>query len=74
MPVAPDRPVEAPDPATRATFYRHFPAQEDLVEAYLRATDAYLRAAVAGALDQASQEQSAAAPPASVTRRSAGAV
>ena len=29
---------------TRATFYRHFPAKEDLVEAYLRATDADLRA------------------------------
>ena len=46
---------------TRATFYRHFPAKEDLVEAYLRATDADLRAAVADALDKASPRQSAAA-------------
>jgi len=37
------------------------PAKEDLVEAYLRATDADLRAAVAEALDQANPEQSAAA-------------
>jgi len=28
---------------TRATFYRHFPAKEDLVVAYLRAKDAELR-------------------------------
>jgi AcrR family transcriptional regulator len=46
---------------TRATFYRHFPAKEDLVEAYLRATDADLRAAVADALDQASPQRSAVA-------------
>lgn len=46
---------------TRATFYRHFPAKEDLVEAYLRATDADLRAAVATALDQGSPQQSAEA-------------
>jgi AcrR family transcriptional regulator len=45
---------------TRATFYRHFPAKEDLVEAYLRATDADLRAAVATALDQGSPRQAAA--------------
>ncbi|HWC81891.1 MAG TPA: TetR/AcrR family transcriptional regulator [Pseudonocardiaceae bacterium] len=32
---------------TRATFYRHFPAKEDLVVAYLRATDQRLRGAVA---------------------------
>ena len=44
---------------TRATFYRHFPAKEDLVEAYLRATDADLRAAVADALDKGSPQQSA---------------
>ncbi|WP_370369456.1 TetR/AcrR family transcriptional regulator [Catenulispora sp. GP43] len=37
---------------TRATFYRHYPAKEDLVEAYLRATDADLRAAVDGLLEQ----------------------
>jgi AcrR family transcriptional regulator len=46
---------------TRATFYRHFPAKEDLVEAYLRATDADLRAAVAVALDKGSPQDSAAA-------------
>jgi AcrR family transcriptional regulator len=46
---------------TRATFYRHFPAKEDLVEAYLRATDADLRAAVADALDHADPQQAAAA-------------
>ena len=46
---------------TRATFYRHFPAKENLVEAYLRATDADLRAAVAAALDGGSPQQSAAA-------------
>jgi len=46
---------------TRATFYRHFPAKEHLVVAYLRATDSDLRAAVAEALDQASPQQSAAA-------------
>ncbi len=31
---------------TRATFYRHFPAKEDLVVAYLKAADAELRAAL----------------------------
>jgi AcrR family transcriptional regulator len=46
---------------TRATFYRHFPAKDDLVEAYLRATDADLRAAVAEALDRADPKLSAAA-------------
>jgi AcrR family transcriptional regulator len=46
---------------TRATFYRHFPAKDDLVEAYLRATDADLRAAVAGALDRDSPQEAAAA-------------
>jgi AcrR family transcriptional regulator len=46
---------------TRATFYRHFPAKEDLVEAYLRATDAGLRGAVAVALDKSSPRDSAAA-------------
>jgi AcrR family transcriptional regulator len=35
---------------TRATFYRHFPTKESLVEAYLRATDADLRHAVDGVL------------------------
>ena len=46
---------------TRATFYRHFPAKENLVQAYLRATDEDLRAAVAEALDQGSAQESAAA-------------
>jgi len=46
---------------TRATFYRHFPAKEDLVEAYLRATDADLRTAVADALDRPKAATSAAA-------------
>jgi AcrR family transcriptional regulator len=46
---------------TRATFYRHFPAKEDLVEAYLRATDADLRAMVGKALDQGAPQESAAA-------------
>lgn len=31
---------------TRTTFYRHFPAKEDLVVAYLKAADAELRAAL----------------------------
>lgn len=31
---------------TRATFYRHFPGKDDLVEAYLRAVDAAVRARV----------------------------
>jgi AcrR family transcriptional regulator len=35
---------------TRATFYRHFPTKEALVEAYLRATDDDLRTAVGAAL------------------------
>jgi AcrR family transcriptional regulator len=35
---------------TRATFYRHFPTKEALVEAYLRATDSDLRTAVDQAL------------------------
>lgn len=30
---------------TRATFYRHFPSKEDLVEAYLGVEDAHIRAA-----------------------------
>jgi AcrR family transcriptional regulator len=46
---------------TRATFYRHFPAKENLVEAYLRATDADLREAVAAALTGDSPQESAAA-------------
>ena len=46
---------------TRATFYRHFPAKEDLVEAYLRATDADLRAMVGKVLEQGTPQESAAA-------------
>ncbi|WP_157237377.1 TetR/AcrR family transcriptional regulator [Promicromonospora sukumoe] len=34
---------------TRATFYRHFPGKEDLVEAYLGVEDTNLRAALGGA-------------------------
>lgn len=34
---------------TRATFYRHFPGKEDLVEAYLGVEDAAIRSAFAGA-------------------------
>ncbi|MFI2485473.1 TetR/AcrR family transcriptional regulator [Promicromonospora kroppenstedtii] len=34
---------------TRATFYRHFPGKEDLVEAYLGVEDTNLRAALDGA-------------------------
>lgn len=34
---------------TRATFYRHFPSKEDLVEAYLGVEDAQIRATFAAA-------------------------
>ncbi|CAN5315925.1 TetR family transcriptional regulator [soil metagenome] len=34
---------------TRATFYRHFPGKEDLVQAYLEEEDAHLRAQFAAA-------------------------
>jgi len=34
---------------TRATFYRHFPSKEDLVEAYLDREDASIRSSVAAA-------------------------
>lgn len=34
---------------TRATFYRHFPSKEDLVEAYLAVEDEHIRAAFAQA-------------------------
>lgn len=34
---------------TRATFYRHFPSKEDLVEAYLGVEDANIRGAFTGA-------------------------
>ena len=36
---------------TRATFYRHFPGKEDLVQAYLELEDAALRQAFAGVED-----------------------
>jgi AcrR family transcriptional regulator len=38
---------------TRATFYRHFPAKEDLVVAYLRAADAELRGGLEAAAARA---------------------
>jgi len=34
---------------TRATFYRHFPGKEDLVEAYLGVEDSHIRGAFAAA-------------------------
>ena len=37
---------------TRATFYRHFPGKEDLVEAYLGVEDSHIRSAFASAGDQ----------------------
>ncbi|QEO10625.1 TetR/AcrR family transcriptional regulator [Protaetiibacter larvae] len=43
-----DRIVDAAA-VTRATFYRHFPGKEDLVEAYLGVEDAHIRAAFAAA-------------------------
>lgn len=46
---------------TRATFYRHFPTKEHLVEAYLRATDADLRAAVEAATGGDDPQRSLAA-------------
>src|ERR1700750_2958161 len=46
---------------TRATFYRHFPSKEDLVEAYLRATDAELREAVEAAAASGAKEDALAA-------------
>ena len=36
---------------TRATFYRHFPSKEDLVEAYLGVEDSHIRSALEGARD-----------------------
>lgn len=45
-----DRLVGAAD-VTRATFYRHFPGKEDLVEAYLDEEDAYIRGMFAGVAD-----------------------
>ncbi|MGK5442748.1 TetR/AcrR family transcriptional regulator [Micromonospora sp. URMC 105] len=37
---------------TRATFYRHFPAKEDLIVAYLRSRSAEIRGAVARTLTE----------------------
>jgi AcrR family transcriptional regulator len=45
---------------TRATFYRHFPSKEDLVEAYLRGKDAELRDAVEAATTSGSQQDALA--------------
>ncbi|SER06332.1 TetR/AcrR family transcriptional regulator [Microlunatus flavus] len=42
--------ILAEAPATRATFYRHFPSKEDLVLAYLRGVDAQTVAAVHAAV------------------------
>lgn len=42
---------------TRATFYRHFPTKEALIEAYLRATDDRLRANVDRAFTDRNPEQ-----------------
>lgn len=43
--------ILAEAPATRATFYRHFPSKEDLVIAYLRGVDAQMRAPVQAAVE-----------------------
>ncbi|MCU1439721.1 MAG: TetR family transcriptional regulator [Rhodoglobus sp.] len=43
-----DRILDAAN-VTRATFYRHFPGKEDLVQAYLEAEDASIRAMFTGA-------------------------
>lgn len=45
--------ILAEAPATRATFYRHFPSKEDLVLAYLRGVDAHTRADVHAAIEAA---------------------
>jgi AcrR family transcriptional regulator len=45
-----DRVVETAG-VTRATFYRHFPGKEDLVQAYLQREDDALRDAFAGVAD-----------------------
>lgn len=45
--------ILAEAPATRATFYRHFPSKEDLVLAYLRGVDAQVRADVEATVDAA---------------------
>ncbi|WP_433782650.1 TetR/AcrR family transcriptional regulator [Actinomycetospora sp. CA-101289] len=45
--------ILAEAPATRATFYRHFPSKEDLVLAYLHGVDAQVRADVQATVDAA---------------------
>ena len=45
--------ILAEAPATRATFYRHFPSKEELVLAYLRGVDAHIRADVQAAIETA---------------------
>jgi AcrR family transcriptional regulator len=45
--------ILADAPATRATFYRHFPSKEDLVLAYLRGVDTQTRADVQAAIEAA---------------------
>jgi AcrR family transcriptional regulator len=45
---------------TRATFYRHFPSKEDLVAAYLQATDAAQREAVEAAAASGRKEDALA--------------
>jgi AcrR family transcriptional regulator len=45
--------ILAEAPATRATFYRHFPSKEDLVLAYLRSADARTFATVQAAIETA---------------------
>jgi AcrR family transcriptional regulator len=45
--------ILAEAPATRATFYRHFPSKEELVLAYLRGVDAHIRADVQATVDAA---------------------
>lgn len=45
--------ILAEAPATRATFYRHFPSKDDLVVAYLRGVDAGIRAQVQAAVEAA---------------------
>jgi AcrR family transcriptional regulator len=46
--------ILAEAPATRATFYRHFPSKEDLVVAYLRGVDTDMRAGMQAAIEAAS--------------------
>ena|SRR5882757_113195 len=45
--------ILAEAPATRATFYRHFPSKEDLVVAYLRGVDTHIRAGTQAAIEAA---------------------